>query len=77
MSKVRQVRVFKWERGPDGLHSERIFDTCGIFHRWGQDYEEFESGPGNFSTAIVELSDGKVKNVPVEMIEFVKENQDG
>ncbi len=32
----------------------------GYFHGWGTDYEEFESGPGNFSVAIVELPDGRV-----------------
>jgi hypothetical protein len=34
-------------------------------------YEEFESGPGNFSTAIVEFPDGKVQNVPVGMVRFI------
>lgn len=32
----------------------------GRFHQWGSDYEEFESGPGNYSVAIVELPDGTV-----------------
>lgn len=41
------------------------------FHQFGCDYEEFESGAGNYSTAIIELPDGKVKNVPVTMIRFL------
>lgn len=46
---------------------------CGeaIFHQFGVDYEEFEGGPGNFSTAIIELPDGTVKNIPVELVEFL------
>jgi hypothetical protein len=43
-----------------------------IFHQFGCDYEEFESGPGNFSTAIIELPDGTVKNIPIEWIKFIK-----
>lgn len=40
------------------------------FHQFGVDYEEFETGLGNFSTAIIELPDGTVKNVPVHHIRF-------
>jgi hypothetical protein len=32
----------------------------GYFHRWGNGFEEFEDGVGNYSIAIVELPDGKV-----------------
>ena len=41
------------------------------FHAFGMAYEEFESGPGNYSTAIVEYPDGIVENVPVERIKFI------
>lgn len=33
------------------------------FHQWGVDYEEFETGPGNASVAIIETSEGAVKTV--------------
>ena len=42
-----------------------------LFHAWGVNYEEFETGAGNFSTAIIELEDGTVKNIPAEHIRFV------
>jgi hypothetical protein len=48
--------------------------TClgeGIFHQFGVDYEDLENGPGMFTTAIVEMVNGSVKNVPVELIEFI------
>lgn len=32
----------------------------GYFHGWGSNYEEYENGAGNYSTAIVELPDGRV-----------------
>lgn len=42
----------------------------GIFHAWGVDYEEFEAGPGNYSTAIVEMPDGSVLNWRADMVRF-------
>lgn len=42
-----------------------------IFQQWGMDYEEFEAGAGNFSTAIIELEDGTVKNIPAEQVRFI------
>ncbi|MCK5603542.1 hypothetical protein KAR91_16780 [Candidatus Pacearchaeota archaeon] len=42
-----------------------------IFHGWGVNYEEFETGAGNFSTAIIELEDGTVKNIPAVQVRFI------
>jgi len=42
------------------------------FHQWGSNYEEFESGAGNYTTAIIELDDGQIKNIPAEHIRFIK-----
>ena len=41
------------------------------FHQFGCDYEEFETGPGNFSTAIVEWPDGSIENVPLQNVRFL------
>lgn len=41
------------------------------FHQWGMDYEEFETGPGNFSVAIIEFQDGSVQTVSPELIKFI------
>jgi len=41
------------------------------FMEFGVDYEELETGVGNYSTAIIKLYDGTVKNVPVENIKFI------
>lgn len=43
----------------------------GIFHCWGVSYEEFESGPGNYTVAIVELPDGTIKEVLPSNLKFV------
>lgn len=43
----------------------------GYFHRWGVDYEEFETGPGPFSVGIVELDDGSVVQRAPSAIKFL------
>ena len=34
--------------------------------------KEFENGAGNYSTAIVELENGEIRNIPVVLVKFVK-----
>ncbi|MDF3188065.1 hypothetical protein [Pseudomonas paracarnis] len=46
-------------------------DREGKFHGWGSGYEEFESGPGNYTVAIVEFPDGKVDTVMPYLIRFL------
>lgn len=43
----------------------------GYFHGWGCNYEEFESGPGNYSVAIVELPDGRIVLPLADNIQFL------
>ncbi len=45
-----------------------------LFHAFGVDYEEFENGPSNYSTAIVEWDDGTLENVRVNHIRFIIPN---
>ena len=66
----RKVVVYEWQRVKGQNHSDKVAVGNGIFHQFGCDYEEFETGPGNYTTAVVEMPDGSVKNVPVEMIVF-------
>lgn len=47
------------------------FIHSGKFHCWGAAYEEFESGPGNYSVALVELPDGTIAEVLPSNIKFV------
>ena len=42
-----------------------------VLHQFGVDYEEFELGPGNFSTALVEWPDGRVESVRADYIRFM------
>jgi len=45
----------------------------GVFHGWGCSYEEFESGPGNNSYALVETTEGLIEEVLPCNIKFIKE----
>ncbi|RLC30410.1 hypothetical protein DRH13_04360 [Candidatus Woesebacteria bacterium] len=62
----RKVKIFKWDCG------KKVKDSVGIFHQWGSDFEEWEKGTVIFSTAIVEMEDGTIRNVHCEMIQFIK-----
>jgi len=48
----------------------------GYFHGWGCNYEEFETGPGNYSVAIVELPDGEVVMPVADDIWFLDKPED-
>ena len=67
---MREVKVYRWEQVDGGL--EKVFDGYGLFYQIGSNFEEFETGPGNYSTAVVEMPDGTMRNTDIEMIEFVE-----
>lgn len=71
---MRRVKVFKWHRDKGEVQYRKVEIGQATFHQFGVGYEEFESGPGNFSTAIIEWDDGRVDNYPVEMIQFITED---
>lgn len=57
-------------------HGIKLRIEWGIFIQYGANYEEFETGPGNFTTAIIEMPDGTVKTVPVENIQFLDKSEE-
>lgn len=66
----RKVVVYEMQKAKGAAHWEKVCVGNGIFHQFGCDYEEFEAGAGNYTTAVVEMPDGSIKNVHVEMIVF-------
>ncbi|QFY42951.1 hypothetical protein F6R98_10280 [Candidatus Methylospira mobilis] len=60
------VSVYECENGRNVLTGQYE----AIFHQFGTNYEEFEGGAGNFTTAIIERQDGTIGNIPVEHIRF-------
>lgn len=70
---TRPVIIFEYEKHPSGVYKNpliKLEKNVGLFHKFGNDYEEFENGPGNFSIAIIELLNGEIVSVPVELIQF-------
>ncbi len=78
MSEMRKVTYSKYIKvNEDGRNFMELRPQgLAIFHRFGVDYEEFESGAGNYSTAIIEAPDGTIHNIPVENVKFIEPSQD-
>ncbi|WP_176257447.1 hypothetical protein [Pseudomonas sp. R16(2017)] len=47
----------------------------GTFHGWGVEFEDFESGIGNYSVAIVEMADGTVQTLMPWAIRFLDSDE--
>lgn len=52
-------------------HWQVVEPVVAKFHQFGSAYEEFESGPGNYTVAIIEMADGTVQSVPPTDIRFI------
>jgi hypothetical protein len=52
-------------------------EVLGLFHQWGNDYEEFENNIGNYTVAIVELADGSVVTPTTNDIKFLPSDASG
>lgn len=46
---------------------------CGKFHQFGCNFEEFEDGPGNYTTCIIEKDDGQLVNIPVDQCRLIND----
>lgn len=66
----RKVVVYEYQKAKGQTYYEKVSVGNGLFHQFGTDYEQFENGAASYSTAIVEMPDGSVKSVPVELIVF-------
>lgn len=83
MKNLRKVMFKKWiareEIGEGALRRQKEGTNCwepdftngGIFHQWASAYEEFESGAGNYTVALVELPNGEIKEVLPSNIKFM------
>lgn len=69
--KQRPVMTLKKEFDAEGRPAGMGDDQEAVFHGWGADFIEFDAGPGNFSVAIVEFSDGRVEAVSPSRIRFL------
>jgi len=76
MSTLRQVLVYEYQKSPATDNKpyeftwEKIVVGRGSFHQWGVDVDHGEGGSGTYSIAIVEMEDGAMKAVPVDLVVF-------
>jgi hypothetical protein len=70
MKDRQKVEYFKYVRKPDaqGINQYVKVKGTAMFLEFGSDCEE----GGTFSTAIIKLEDGSLKNISVEMIRFIE-----
>lgn len=55
----------------NGVRDEKKEIFHGVFHQWGCCFEEFETGAGNYSVAIVELEDGTIRECLPTEVKFI------
>lgn len=67
---MRKV-LFKRYEDINGKRTWSDFVYEGQFHQWAAAYEEFESGPGNYTYAIIELADGSIETVLPQHLKFI------
>jgi hypothetical protein len=74
LKKGMTVEVFEYKEKivDNSRKMEKVFKERALFHEFGSDYEEFESGGCTYSTAIVETNDGSIKNIPVDMVKVLR-----
>ena len=69
---MRVVEVQKWDSyGIPVSRRKKVSDGIAAFHQWGVAYEEFDDGPGNITTAIIERADGTIETPEASMVRFI------
>jgi hypothetical protein len=48
------------------------YTGSGLFHEWGTEHIEFESGGTTYTIALVECADGTIQKVLPEHIKFIQ-----
>ena len=63
-------------RNKDGDEYVQVEAGEGIFAQYGTDFEEHSGDLCSVSSAIVEMPDGSVRNMPLHMIRFLEEDKE-
>jgi hypothetical protein len=81
--KLRKVMFNKWiprvdektelgTKAKEGTNCwEKDFPNAGLFHQWASAYEESSEGFGNYTVALVEMTDGTIEQVLLSSLKFV------
>lgn len=80
---MRKVLFKKWNTGFNSVENgmtvmkpgfwDAEFIHEGLFHQWGVAYEEFDTGAGNYSIAIIELSNGSIVEALPSNVKFINQ----
>ncbi len=73
---MRRVMTMKVVCDRNGRRTGYEESGEALFHQWGVDFEEFETGAGNYTVAVVERPGGTVELLPVHLIRFLDEAPD-
>jgi hypothetical protein len=69
-------RVMTYERRWDWDEYVPVEAGEGTFVQYGVDFAETRDGTSQYTSAIVEMPDGRVRNYPLHMIRFLKEEEE-
>lgn len=72
---MRRVEVFTTKYDHVSGLTARVREGRGNFIQYGTDVVEAETTVGQFTTAIVEMDDGTVRNICVGCIQFLEEGK--
>lgn len=70
-------RVMTYRREWNGEKNVHIETGEGVFVQYGTDFDETrDCGICQYTSAIVEMPDGRVRNIPLHLIRFLKEDKE-
>lgn len=67
---MRKVKIFKWVWNEEKQEHDEVLDGAGLFVQYGVNFVELDEGIGNYTSVIVEKSDGTILNLPTELVVF-------
>ncbi len=67
------ARVWQTAKPPEKIG--KWVDILGVFHQFGESFEEFGNGAVNFTTAIIEDIEGQVWVCEVSSLKFMEEEE--
>ena len=56
--------------------NRKMISVEGMFHQWASDFVEFETGPGNYTVALIELDDGRIVKGAADTVVFLDKAQE-
>ena len=70
-SDTKNITYCMYELDAEGKGYKKVEKGSARFHQWGISYELIDGSVGQYTTAIIELPDGTIENVPAENIRFI------